>query len=278
MSNAQPKLVPEKSLRVAFGPVAIVRAIPSREVSVINIEVPEDFHVEVTNLLYNRDCLITLSTFAGAKYGVLDPASPELQHSDQVEMPPSNAGGELQAVHGRVSGVRAVPTRGISVISVEVPEEAHVDVTQMLYGRDVIIMPTTLGKTTPYGVVAGRGKSVHSPNRHAGGITNAGSGTNYAILTRPVDTQGPGVADGSRVGNMFHLPIQIDLVKWAGARCTEAAFQDFLAVRNEAQAVEAVRTICGIESRRELITNQRARSVFMERIYGPFNSGAGAPS
>lgn len=239
----------EKKLRVAFGPVSIVRAIPSREISVINIEVPEEMHVELTNLVYGRDVLITLSTLVGASYGVLDPES--------LTTRPAPAGAaesaDIVAVHGRVSGVRALPSRGVSVISVEVPEEAHVEVTQMLYGRDVIVVPVALGATTPYGLVKGTGKgAVHTPNPKAGTASPPG------------------------LNSMFRLPAPLDLVRWVGARCSEDDFQDFLGARNEAQAAQAVRATCGIETRKELASNQQARRVFMEQIYHPFISANGA--
>lgn len=235
-----------KKIQVAFGPVAIVRAIPSREISVINVEVPEEFHVEVTNLLYRRDVLITLSTFVGAHYGILDP--------EDVAIKPAATGAanvDVVAVHGRVSGVRALPSRGVSIISVEVPEEAHVEVTQILYGRDVIVIPVVLGTTTPYGVSDGQG-SVHTPNPRAKTASPHG------------------------LSSLIRLPAPLNLVKWVGARCSEDAFQDFLGVRNEAQAADSVRRTCGIETRKELETNAQAKRIFLEKIYHPFTNSIGA--
>jgi len=251
---------PSKKLLVAFGPVSMVKPIPSREVSVISVEIPEEFHIAVTNLLYGRDALVTLSSLQGAKYGILDP-----ENDQSTGHAASHA--EIRAVHGSVAGVRAVPSRDISIVSIEVPEDAHVEVTQMLYGKDVLIMPSTLASTTPrtpYGVIRNAASgTAHAPNPHAGSAAGQRGG---------VAPQARSPMPGARPSGMFHIPAPVDIVKWVGARCSEDAFQDFLGVRNEAQAIQAVRERCGVESRRELATNQAARRIFMNTIYAPYRS------
>lgn len=261
-------------LRVIFGPVSIVRAIPSREVSVISIEVPEEFHVEVTNLLYGRDALITLSTLVGASYGVIDPASPDLNVAQAAtEDVPQASDEKVKAIHGRVIGVRAVSSRGVTIVNVEVPEQAHVQVTMLLYGHDVLVMPVSLGVATPYGVVTGCGSTVHTPNARAGSIqplSNLSRASfNAAKKTGQGAQFGQAVQPGARSG-LIRVPPVLDLVKWVSARCAEEGFQDFLEVRNEAQAIDYVRTTCAIASRRELMTNPAAKGIFMEQIYHPF--------
>ena len=69
---------------------------------------------------------------------------------------------------------------------------------------------------------------------------------------------------------MFTTPKEFDMVKWAGARCTEHQFQSYLGVDCEQDAVSELRRICGIQSRRELATDPVARRAFMERIYRPY--------
>lgn len=55
---------------LAFGQVVNVRPIPSRGVTRIEIEVPSEYHVQATNLLFNRDALIVPSWWAkGANVG-----------------------------------------------------------------------------------------------------------------------------------------------------------------------------------------------------------------
>lgn len=246
-----------KKVRVAFGPVSIVRAIPSREVSVINIEVPEEFHIEVTNLFYRRDVLISLARLNKTPYGVLDPDTATQESSGDEPQ-------EVRAIHGCVCGVRAVPSRDISIISVEVPETAHVEVTQLLYGKEVIVIPVALGASKAYGVIKGAGCGTdHTANARAGSATPP----------RPQPTVYPSRQPGRLPGNI-HIaePYQVNPVRWVAMRCGEDAFQDFMGVRNEAAAADKVREICGIESRAELNSSPRAKEAFMTHIYNPFTS------
>lgn len=267
----------KKIIRVAYGPISLVKAIPSREVSVIYIEVPEEMHVEVTNLVYRRDVLITLSKLVNVSYGVLDP------HLQNTVTPEENATSIDQdksavcAVHGQVVTVKAVASRGVSVIAVEVPEEAHVDVTQMLYGREVLVMPVSLGSMTPYGIVNKSGKgSVHKANPRAG--TASPANTNLQenqirsqIQTSPYPQRTPH-GDHHPSSAMIRIPQPLDIVRWLALKCSEDEFQDFLNVRNEAQAIDMVRSLCGINTRKELKTNQEAKKIFMDMIYQPFNN------
>lgn len=254
-----------KSIRFVFGPVSMVKAIPSREISVIYIEVPEERHVEVTNLLYGRDALITLSNIVGGAYGVLDPEIDELTCSSTtstIQESSTESKEPIAAIHGCVSGVRAVLSRGVSIITIEVPEEAHVEVTKLLYGRDALVVAVNLGVSTPYGVVKNKGNTVHATNNRAG--------TASPFVSNPYEK------NPQRSGLILKPP-PLNLLKWIGARCSEEAFQDFLGVRNEAQAIEKVREICSIESRKELTTNHQAKLIFIKSIYNPYASRTRAP-
>jgi len=257
--------VSTKKLLVAHGAVATIKAIPSRELSVIYIELPIEHHVAATNLLFNQNALVSLSRLpAGTPFGVLDPAEPAVTAQPLPDAPAGEQTEDLTVVHGCVSGVRAVPSRQVTVITVDLPEDAHVAATRMLYGASVLAIPAALGPDTPFGLVQGAGKgAVHEQNRRSAHLrapapcTAGGSG--FAALSR------------ARVSGLIHLPQQMNIVKWLGARCTEKGFQDFLGVRNEAQAKERVCQICGVESRKDIPGVPRARELFMSQIYRPFS-------
>lgn len=251
----------QDTVRAVFGPVSLVRAIPSREVSVICIETPEDMHVAVTNLLYGKDALVRLvdapkseprnsKSIAPTKYGVIS--------ADDLEGRTSGDASEVRFVHGHVFDVRAMRSKGITLISIEVPESAHVEVTQMLYGRDVLIFPVDLGHQTNYGVVVGRGNTVHTKNPVAKSVVKAST-----------------VVYPSRFESMIRPAKAFDPVRWCAIRCGEAEFQEFLGVHSADAAADEVRQICEIDSRSELSTNPRARLEFMEKIYKPYTSQGG---
>src|SRR5438105_7642280 len=106
------------SLRVAHGAVTGVRAFPSREVTVITVEIPDDFHVEATSLLYGRDALVVRADLGvPLPYGVLSPDVPAAPEIGQVERTTPTAGGAgatAPKIHGAVSIIRPVPSRGVT--------------------------------------------------------------------------------------------------------------------------------------------------------------------
>lgn len=252
----------DKALRIVFGPVAIVRAIPSREVSVVNIEVPEDFHVEVTNLLYGQDCLITLANLTGATYGVMEPD----QVAEKTNQPQTEAAARITAIHGRVAGVKSLASRGISVISVEVPEDFHVEITQMVYGRDVLIMPVKMTAPTPYGVTKGAGQvcsSTVNPKAGTAAPSRVPKAMQMSAALRRQGITGTG-------GGMIRLPAPMNITRWLGSKCNDESFQEFLEVISAEQAAERVRELCGVESRKDIADDATARAAFMTRIYQPY--------
>lgn len=60
------------------------------------------------------------------------------------------------------------------------------------------------------------------------------------------------------------------LSTWVAMRCRETEFQRFLQVKTEAEAVAAVRTRCGVQSRREFDTDTAKARRFHELIRKPF--------
>lgn len=258
-------------LRVAFGPIGTVKAVASRGVSVICLEVPDSFHVEVTNLLHGRDALLCVSTLpTQTPYGVLDGpteaafVAPAAHDPNGHEAPVSAREAEAVTplfVHGYVALVRPVPARQVSIICVEIPEESHVEATSLLYGRDAIALPVALGASAPYGMLdPDRLPELNRPRRDANDRRRQPS---------PAATpRAPTAASAQRARP--GAPGQLNIARWLGARCTEEMFQSWLGVRNEAQASARVRAICDVGSRKDIPKSREATERFMRQIYEPF--------
>jgi hypothetical protein len=320
MATSNPKTLakapPGTAGAVVYGPVSLVRPVPSREVSIITVEVPEEMHVEVTNLLYGRDAMINVTHIKGAAYGVLnqnasesDRASNATQEMDEEALSinsdaseQDHSAGPLSSnmVYGRVCGVKAIMSRGISCISIEVPEECHVEVTQMLYGREVILVPVNLAVQTPYGVVCEPGSTVHKPNAKAITTSAFGEPVSASSLTAQTPRQSQAHKTshvGRNTNNPFAAlarrstptvrenltrkyrnvdiasypnPENIDLVKWSVLRCKEKGFQEFMKAVNEEDAIQSVKDLCEIESRSEINSDFSAKARFIEYIYTPY--------
>lgn len=66
---------------------------------------------------------------------------------------------------------------------------------------------------------------------------------------------------------------------WSVLRCTEPVFWDWLnhrfpggePVRSEAQAANLIRTVCGVESRKEFDSNPEGRIAFKRQIRDPWS-------
>lgn len=169
--------------------------------------------------------------------------------------------------------MRPLPSRGVSVIKIELPEDAHVAVTELLYGQNALILPANLrqpgSEPTPYGLVQSSGQgTVHKPNPRAPSPPISASKPQSAFA---------GLARRASGSSMFHIPsTELHIVRWLGIRCTESDFQDFLGVRNEGQARERVCELCGVESRKDIPQSPESVKNFMDKIYRPFNDLKGA--
>lgn len=245
------------TIRVAYGQVAGVRAISSREVSVISVEIPDEFHVEATSLLHGRDALVVRAEIGkGYRYGVISPGEPaQAESADTTEPAEGGAsdtkGPDSPKVFGRVTMVRPIPSRQVTAIYVEIPDVFHVDVTNLLHGRDALVMPAALPAHTPYGVFSG------APS--AGGAS------------RPAPAASPRATVGQSISPLLQRRGDgIIVTKWLGARCAEDAFQQFLKVRNEAQARDKVCELCGVTSRAEIQASPQAMLLFRDLIFRPF--------
>lgn len=275
-----------KKLRVVHGEVTSVRAVPSREVSVITVEVPDNFHVEVTAMLYGKDAIVVCSELGDAyPYGVISPEDAPTQGSSQSDAqardparPPAQPG----TIHGLISTIRPFPSRGITQISVEIPILFHIDATNMLHGLNALVVPASLPRNTPYGVLPSAGEAPDGAERgttqHAQRRTPVQSaGAPVAPVRAAVASRGdrPPMGFGSGRGQALGLSNRADVIvatRWLGARCATAEFQDWLKVRTEAAARDRVCEICGVESRAEIQASAKATEAFLTLIVQPFEA------
>jgi len=227
---------------------------------VISIEIPDDFHVEATSLLHGRDALIVRADLGlQLPYGVLSPEAPTVPetappHVERLAGKKTGAGADAPRIHGSVSIIRPVPSRRVTVIHIEIPDLYHVEVTNLLHGRDALVMPAALPRQTPYGVIPPLG----------------------AAVTRPT-VETPPAAHPSASSMLSRGADRLVVTRWLGAQCASEAFQDFLGVRNEAQARNRVCEICGVDSRARIQGSPAALQAFQTEIYEPFRARRGAP-
>jgi hypothetical protein len=154
------------------------------------------------------------------------------------------------AVFGEVITVKPIPTRGVSQIIIEVPEEFHVKATEMLFRKTAFIFAGSPRLNIPFGVVEIHGDQV-KPMK------------NSTLSTNEAQPQRSGLSRKSD---------EIQISKWLALRCKEDDFQTFLGCRNEAQAIDKVRSICEVESRGDIQNSVRAKDLFMKEIFTPFSS------
>lgn len=248
--------------RIIHGAVSMVRAVPSREVSVIIVEIPDEHHVNATILVHGQHVLVMRSELEnGTRYGVLDIAEVDLAPG------PTNSGRELPSdtpavhplyVHAVVAMVRPYPSRAISALSLEVPESHHVEVTNLLHGRDAVLFPVKLPPQSPLGILK-LGQASPSALQATGSTRRA-----------PTNTLSSG-ADQSKPSSLLSRSgDQVNVTQWLGTKCATAQFQDFFGVRTEADAIKRVREICGVESRAHIRGNAFAMDAFRQHVFVPF--------
>ena len=267
-----------KKLRIVHGAVSMVRAIPSREVSVITVEIPEEHHVQATMLVHGQHVLILRSALAsGTKYGIhdvdlgagsTDPLAFAAGQVDENQDVPT-------ILHAVVAMVRPFPSRMISSLYLEVPDSHHIEVTNLLHGRDAILFPVKLPKA-PLGIMKpgalppslepSKGipaRKMSETPRLSGGSRSAGGGT------APSAT---GSAPPS--GLLGRHEKTIVATRWLGIHCPTESFQDWLGVRNEAAARNKVCEMCGVSSRAEIHfrDNPAAFEAFLTKVFNPFDS------
>lgn len=183
---------------------------------------------------------------------------------------------------GSVVNVRPISSRAVTRIEIEIPIEAHIEATSLLYGKDVLIVPMTLPPTVPYGMADGAIPDVAEPGAAAHAASpeapvSASSERTSAASPFSALAGGKGRsstttprASGTRSPMLGRREDAIDIVRWLGIRCNDKDFRGWLGVSDEAAAAHRVRELCGVTSRKEISGSLPARRAFFEQIYKPF--------
>jgi hypothetical protein len=61
----------------------------------------------------------------------------------------------MNAIFCKVDNIRPIQSRAQTVVTIELPIELHVDLTAMLYGKEILITLAPEGLKLPYGLVKG---------------------------------------------------------------------------------------------------------------------------
>lgn len=270
-----------KRLCLVHGGVSGVRAMPSREVSVITVEIPDEHHVRATMLMHGRHALIVRSAFkSGHAYGVLDiklghesDAQGELAEVTQKDalafaLSQDETSSDIPTLlHARVALVRPIPSRAVTAIYLEVPEAQHVEVTNLLHGRDAIVIPVNLPRQVPLGIMRLDQVPASGPTSDPS-TSKAPKPTGVEKHVGVAPSSGCSAPSPSR---MLSRPSdRLVVTRYLGARCAEAAFQDFLGVRTEAAARDKVCKMCGVESRADIQGSRDAMAAFRNQIFDPY--------
>lgn len=181
----------------------------------------------------------------------------------------------VRVAHGNVVNIKSIPTRGVTRIEIELPIEAHVEATRLLFGQDVLVMASSMPSGTPYGIVSSGTTPVaeageDAPSTSADSGAARGASAFSGLARRPGERAPSERAQGERPSMLGRREDAVNIPKWLGIRCADASFQDWLEVRTEADAITKVRQICGVTSRSEITSNPMARDRFFREIYSPF--------
>lgn len=150
-------------------------------------------------------------------------------------------------VFGEVVTVKPIPTRAVTQIVIEIPEEYHIQATTMLFRKNAFVFACADGTNMPFGVAK---------------LGENGFQT-QALPEKPQKRFTPDQRSSDQ---------SIDIVKWLAFRCREGDFQRFMECESEPQTIDKVREICQVESRADIPTNEAATQRFMENIYTAFKN------
>lgn len=205
--------------------------------------------------------------------------------------PHKHAAGDAGATIARVAfgsvvNVRPIASRAVTRIEIEIPIEAHIEATSLLYGKDVLIVPVALQPTVPYGMTDGTVPDVGSPGADgpqgsspanapaSGSPTTAGKSAFSALAGGKTSSAGRTAtitrAPGAGSPMLGRRDDAIDIVRWLGIRCNDGVFQEWLGAGDADDAASRVREICDVSSRKEISGSLPARRAFFDKIYKPF--------
>lgn len=167
---------------------------------------------------------------------------------------------EFDLAHGEVVNVQQIRSRGVTRIEIEVPIESHVKATNLLFGKNALVIPVweRSGRQVAFGVAKLSQFLSETPANddastpQLGGVPATGSGF----------TGSP-------------LRAARDYVKYAGALCRDnRAFWAYLSgetgatIACESDAANCLRALLGIGSRAELATNHAAQQQLDDLVAG----------
>lgn len=209
---------------------------------------------------------------------------------------PLPAATPVRAAYGSVVNIRSIPSRSVTRIEIEMPIEAHVEATRVLFGRDVFVLPAAVqaqdASTLPYGMTAcgepARSQAAGPAPGRAAGATSAARPSApatrqaFAAVTSVASAASADLASRSTTRstsrsenaapNPGTRPQPLDILVWLGARCREPRFQAWLGASGEEQAAAMVRQRCGVTTRSDIPVLKQARSDFFEHIYHPYRN------
>lgn len=148
---------------------------------------------------------------------------------------------------GQVVNVKPIPTRQVTQIVIEIPDNHHIAATTMLFGKNAFVLAASPKARASYGVVPlemmDEGPApAQEPESHARAIRSKG------------------------------LTISVNPTQWLGIHCQEAMFMDWIGARSAQEAAEKVRNLCGVESRAHIATSPQAMDLFVHRVYQPYRA------
>lgn len=159
------------------------------------------------------------------------------------QTPPTGDGGPIDEktalIYGEVVTVKPIPTRQVTQIVIEIPEEFHIQATQLLFKRNAFILPCA-DKSPLAGV--------------SFGVTTLGAAMN------------PAPAPQAQPKASLNIP------QWLAMKCQDERFQQFMGATDKDDAAKIVREKCQVESRADIAGDEQALEIFMTQIYTPFTS------
>ena len=154
----------------------------------------------------------------------------------------------MKAIHGQVANVRAIPSRQVARVELEFPIEAFGEACAEFYGKSGLL--TLCNMPGGYGLVNSDEKLTPQA-------------TETPILAPPVDSK-------DKVGTLCQL---------AHILCRRADFQDWLGISPGSKDVRAIRALnkvrerCGVDTSKDLDTDNGAANSFHSYFRAPFSEG-----
>lgn len=144
-------------------------------------------------------------------------------------------------IYGEVVTVKPIPTRQVTQIVIEIPEEFHIQATQLLFKRNAFILPCA-EKSPLAGVSFG------------------------------VTTLGAAMSPAPEAHQKTQPKPALNIPQWLAMKGQDERFQQFVGATDSDDAARIVREMCHVESRADIAGDKHALHIFMTEIYAPFNS------